>query len=155
MHAAVAIIGGRFWILFAGDSYDGKSTPHNKAIETNRGDFSRHRARPDCRPCHRGRGGAVYHPRAYAVRVESGAARRVRTRRRYRPAAIRSEPSAPRQDAGPTGAASRAACAAEYRAGPDQFANSVGHARRTADRRSATLGWHGERQRDRTEAVAG
>ena len=81
MHAAVVIIDGRSRILFAGDSYDGKTTPHNKAIETNRGDFSRHRAGPDRRPCDRGSGGAVYHPCAYAVRLEGGAARGVRFRR--------------------------------------------------------------------------
>src|ERR1700744_2259620 len=124
MHAAVVIIDGRSRILFAGDSYDGKTTPHNKAIETNRGDFSRHRAGPDRRPCDRGSGGAVYHPRAHAIRLEGGAAGGTRFGRE--PAAVRPEPSAARQDAGPAGAASRAAGAAEHRAGPDQLADAVG-----------------------------
>src|SRR5471032_809945 len=104
MHAAVAIIDGRSRILFAGDSYDGKTTPHNKAIEANRGHFSRHRAGPDRRPGDRGSGGAVYHPGTYAIRVEGRTARGIRLQRGQH--AIRSEPSAARQDAGPTGAAS-------------------------------------------------
>src|SRR3954468_6195356 len=135
MHAAVVIIGGRSRILFAGDSYDGKTTPHNKAIETNRGYFSRHRAGPDCRPRDRGSGGAVYHPCAYAVRVEGRAARGVRVERE--PGALRSEPSAARQDAGSAGAAGRATRAAEHRAWPDQLADAVGHARAAANHRSA------------------
>src|SRR3954454_6036429 len=48
---------------------------------------------------------------------------RARPRRGTRQPAIGSKPSAARQDAGPTGAESRAARAAEYRAGPAQFAN--------------------------------
>ena len=75
MHAAVVIIDGRSRILFAGDSYDGKTTPHNEAVEANRGHLSRHRAGLDCRPGNRGSGGAVHHARAHAVRLEGRAAR--------------------------------------------------------------------------------
>ena len=110
----------------------------SKQSKANRGNFSRHRAGPDRRPRDRGRRRAIHHARAHAVRGEGRAAGGGRTRRRDRRAAVRSEPSAARQDAGPAGAASRAAHAAEHRAGPDQQPDAVvGHARRAADRRSA------------------
>ena len=82
---------------------------------------------------------ALYITRAPTPFVVEGRAARGARHRRERSAAIRSEPSAARQDAGPAGAASRATGAAEHRAGSDQRADAVGHAGRTADRRSAAV----------------
>ncbi|CAG9238445.1 hypothetical protein BCAR13_840165 [Paraburkholderia caribensis] len=74
----VVIIDGHSRFPFAGELDDGKTTPHYKAVETNRGHFSRYRAGPDRRPGHRGGGGALHHARADAVRCEGRAARCVR-----------------------------------------------------------------------------